>query len=794
MDSNGSHLGRNPERGSTGSQTPAPQTQQQQHREQHSQHTNRKKARNRRFTRKLDYDPTAIVNLSNTQLSEDQKKLLSKGLNFIPTPRRDHPSKILQDYLLFDRRLRIHYAYFKDNDPDQTPSSSQPTPSTSQFRSNPLKPSTGWTPQPGADMYLDSYRHLTQESLLKELQKESKITKYNLTLKERRAIKELNSNDAIVIRPADKGGAIVILNKTDYLAEGERQLNDPIKKFYKPLDADPTKEYSEKIKKKLNEAVRLGNCDEETKKSLMVKHPRISNFYMLPKIHKEERPPQGRGIVNSIKCLTENLSTFVYQKIYEMTLKTPYNIKDTTHFLNIFNSTEIEPGDMIVILDVRQLYNNIPHTQGIQAVVELMTEFGADPKDIYMTKLALYFVLTMNYFTFNGKMYLQQKGTAMGTVMAPAYANAFMYRHETRMIGFYPYKPKLWRRFIDDAFMIWPHGEEKLKDFIHHINNFDDDIKFTVEYSYEKASFLDVELYKDNNGTWQTKVYRKPTDRRTYLHYHSAHPKKTKDAIPYGLMVRAKRICSTEEDYKMETEKIITSLKSRNYPQDLLNKTLNVVSNLDRDNLLQQTNREEKQQIRLITNFNPQNPDLKKIITEHTRLLERTRKKAIQAGMIQVTYSKCSNLRALIVKTKEPITEIARSLPCYRCVTCPYMQRTNKIASTHTGKEYDIRGYHNCQSTHVIYAATCTVENCGKQYVGETSNSLNSRFRGHHTDIRYKKEKPMAIHHNTANHTGNDYQIAVIDSERDKNKRLRLEEAWMLLLDTQQPRGLNIQF
>ena len=116
-----------------------------------------------------------------------------------------------------------------------------------------------------------------------------------------------------------------------------------------------------------------------------------------------------------------------------------------------------------------------------------MEEYGATPENIYMTKLACYFVLTINYFSFNKKLYMQKRGTAMGTVMAPAYANAFIL--ETQMVGFLEYKPKLWRRFIDDVFMIWPHGEEKLQDFIAHIRDYHDTGKFTVECSTEQIAF-----------------------------------------------------------------------------------------------------------------------------------------------------------------------------------------------------------------------------------------------------------------------------------------------------------------
>ena len=66
-------------------------------------------------------------------------------------------------------------------------------------------------------------------------------------------------------------------------------------------------------------------------------------------------------------------------------------------------------------------------------------------------------------FEFNGDHYLQIAGTAMGTTLAPNYDNLFMDRFERRALDNWNPKPLLWLRFIDDIFMIWPHGEDKLK-------------------------------------------------------------------------------------------------------------------------------------------------------------------------------------------------------------------------------------------------------------------------------------------------------------------------------------------
>ena len=55
----------------------------------------------------------------------------------------------------------------------------------------------------------------------------------------------LSSNPRIVIKKADKGSAVVVMNTIDYLREGYRQLNDT--KFYTKLDHDPTQRISQKI-------------------------------------------------------------------------------------------------------------------------------------------------------------------------------------------------------------------------------------------------------------------------------------------------------------------------------------------------------------------------------------------------------------------------------------------------------------------------------------------------------------------------------------------------------------------
>ena len=61
-------------------------------------------------------------------------------------------------------------------------------------------------------------------------------------------------------------------------------------------------------------------------------------------------------------------------------------------------------------------------------------------------------VLKSNKFECNGRHYLQKRGTAIGTRMAPSYANIFMDRLERRLIQNAEVKPHIWWWYIGMLF------------------------------------------------------------------------------------------------------------------------------------------------------------------------------------------------------------------------------------------------------------------------------------------------------------------------------------------------------
>ena len=122
---------------------------------------------------------------------------------------------------------------------------------------------------------------------------------------------DLHNNQDITIKPADKGGNIVIMTTNDNIQEAQRQLSTP--QHYKTLNTDPINQYNRYIHHIIDQAWRLGIIDGTTKENLQTKNPKISSFYLLPNKHKPNNP--GRPIVNSIGSFTKRISAFVDEQL-----------------------------------------------------------------------------------------------------------------------------------------------------------------------------------------------------------------------------------------------------------------------------------------------------------------------------------------------------------------------------------------------------------------------------------------------------------------------------------------------
>ncbi|GLV44627.1 uncharacterized protein CBL_02857 [Carabus blaptoides fortunei] len=103
-------------------------------------------------------------------------------------------------------------------------------------------------------------------------------------------------------------------------------------------------------------------------------------------------------------------------------------------------------------------------------------------------------------------------------------AKLFMEKLETTALETAELKPKVWLRYVDDTFVVWPHGREKLNEFLEHLDKQHPAINFTMEVEKDnKLPFLDVLVEKKEDKSLGHTVYSKKTHTNRYLHAQSHH-------------------------------------------------------------------------------------------------------------------------------------------------------------------------------------------------------------------------------------------------------------------------------
>ena len=199
--------------------------------------------------------------------------------------------------------------------------------------------------------------------------------------------------------------------------------------------------------------------------------------------------------------------------------------------------------------------------------------------------------------------------------------------------------------------------------------------------------------------------------------------------------------------------------------------------------------------IPFIIQFNPHNPPINAILKKNKHILTSSGDTKYMSNYhFQMVHRRALNLKQSLVRADLKLIDIPKgSGPCGKpCVTCPYMERTTTIFCSSSQETFPIHGRFNCKTKNVIYVITCT--KCGLQYVGQSSNTFNERFRNHLSDIRQENaDKPVSRHFSTNSHNVKDVSAIIVTSTNGNiNVRLRTEEAWIARLQSRMPNGLNL--
>lgn len=676
------------------------------------------------------------------------------GLKFTPTSEKNNSCEIENDLNEFFRKLRLK-EYFDGRENTDV---------------SLVRNKSFFTPETGRNKQLDSYISLTK-IMCDTIPNENKNINHNITKDQRKAIKSLAEDNSVIIKEADKGGGIVLMNADFYKYKMLEMLTD--ESYYSTIPENFRKEIFGKIERLINKNKHLTNKEKDFLFNFDCK---TSTFYGLPKIHKsqiienacrenknseyiEVEDPNDltfRPIVAGPICETNHLSCLLDILLKPFLKHVKSYLRDDIDFLNFVPKT-VPVHTILVSFDVVSLYSNIPHSLGIKSIVYWLDRHpelipNRFSKEFILEGLSI--ILENNNFSFNGSYYNQTKGTAMGTKVAPTYAalvlgflEEIMYERIKTEKGheFGQFIIDNWKRFLDDCFSFWPFSVKDLNYFENVLNTLHEDIKFKPSTNSTHLPFLDVLVIK-SGASISTDIFYKITDSKQYLNFNSCHPKHTKLNIPFSLARRLCTIVSDETLLPKRLSELSQTLKDRKYPVEVINTGIKKALSIPRSKLLESNDNNADDITPFISTYNPKNKEIFGIIKNNMDVLnsDQTMARIIKETKIIKCKRQLPNLKRLLTKSDFNKTRTsAKVSKCKepRCGLCKHLKEGSTI--TLKDKTFHVKESMTCTVQNVLYVLICN--GCQEFYIGQTGDKLRNRRTVHDQQIRDPSARQLPV-------------------------------------------------
>ena len=351
-----------------------------------------------------------------------------------------------------------------------------------------------------------------------------------------KALNRLKKRDDIIITKPDKGSGVVVMDKGEYTRLLSAASIDDTSKFthidgkLPKSRSRPPKHFHPLLQKEKDSTTVLREIlPSNIADSLCPKGSRLAHLYGLPKTHKANLCM--RPILSATGTYNYNLANWLEEKLKPLSVN-EYTITDAFRFSEEIRAMSIHEDDVLVSYDVTALFTNVPLNETINILVDkafandwLNQTYKLSLQKEQLARL-LEIATTNQLFQFNGQLYEQVDGVAMGSPPGPLTANVFICHLEDKLTRD-GVMPTLYRRYVDDT-LAKIRSTEAAADFLTTLNSLHPNLYVTMDLPVEnKIPFIGMEIIK--NGTQiETQVYRKPTNTGLLLHFHSM-----KNAIDY---------------------------------------------------------------------------------------------------------------------------------------------------------------------------------------------------------------------------------------------------------------------
>ena len=563
--------------------------------------------------------------MSKKILNTHEISLLSNGLKFVPTPKGPDLMTLEKDIKNFVRLLKLkeHFHNYNQNENDDSI----------------LKPNSDFTPSQVKNPVLlsvcDSLNNMAEN--LPNLVAPNHYN--NLSLNEQKALKNLKNDDSIIIKEADKGSMVVILDKTFYQKQISMTLSNT--EVYEKQRKNNDNSNFKKIKTLAKKYYDSGVLTAKEKRYISRFNFSTANFYGNPKIHKSQAIKNAiknsndsyihiqtedikfRGISGGPNSPTSKLSELLSILLKPFVSQIKSHIRDTTDFLNKFKRfSKNDLNDIVLVtVDVVNMYPSIKKNLGFKALRYFCEKYPYllhERFNIDFIIESMTIILDNNLVQFDDCYYTQITGTTTGTTVAPIYATLTMAYLEKILLdklkntyssGVIEYISENWLRFLDDCFLPWNKKFGNIQIFIDILNSLNNDINFTFEMDEQRISFLNVTVYKGENNL-MCDIFYKETDTKEYLPFNSCHVRHCKINVPYNL---CRTVCTIVEDENIlndRLDEVKNSLLKAKYPAKIINSAITRAKNVPQTELRTPSEKDDANVLTFVSDYNPKNPNI----------------------------------------------------------------------------------------------------------------------------------------------------------------------------------------
>ena len=393
-------------------------------------------------------------------------------------------------------------------------------------------------------------------------------------IEEFQILKKLSKiKDLVICRP-DKGKGVVLLNRSDYINKMDNILSDNTKfiNIGSPQFSTIFKT-EDKINRTLRQFKEESVIDEPTYNSLFSSGSSFSLLYGLPKVHKQNVPL--RPILAAYNAPNFQIAKYLVP-LLNCLCNNQYSLSNPSAFVH--GILDQEANQYMISLDIQSLFTNVSLLETIDIILNKLFTVSTSiyhgfNKSNFKKLLELSVLET--HFLFNGNVYKQTDGVAMGSPLGPTFANIFMCYLEERFLNECPgnFKPIFYRRYVDDTFLLFKH-KDHAKLFLDYVNNIHHNIRFTMETeNNDHLSFLDI-LVTRAGGKFSTGIFRKSTFTGLGLNYFSYCFNTFKLNSCKTLIFRAYSLCSNWLNFNKEIDFLRNYFHKNCYPNHIFDKIL----------------------------------------------------------------------------------------------------------------------------------------------------------------------------------------------------------------------------